>query len=109
MEGRKIFITGEVDIQENAPGKVKASEIKEFVQVPSELWIAFKDKEAYIAGEQKLISLLSKNKGNDRVMIALAKERQRKMMPAQYRVDANKNFVEKLKEIYGEDLVKLLQ
>ena len=42
-------------------------------------------------------------------MIALAKERQRKMMPAQYRVDANKNFVEKLKEIYGEDLVNLLQ
>ena len=42
-------------------------------------------------------------------MIALAKERQRKMMPAQYRVDANKNIVEKLKEIYGEDLVKLLQ
>ena len=109
MEGRKIFITGETDIQENAPGKVKASEIKEFVQVPSELWIAFKDKEAYIAGEQQLISLLSENKGNDRVMIALAKERQRKMMPAQYRVDANKNFVEKLKEIYGEDLVKLLQ
>lgn len=109
MEGRKIFITGEADIQENAPGKVKASEIKEFVQVPSELWIAFKDKEAYIAGEQKLISLLSENKGNDRVMIALAKERQRKMMPAQYRVDANKNFVEKLKEIYGGDLVKLLQ
>lgn len=109
MEGRKIFITGEADIQENAPGKVKASEIKEFVQVPSELWIAFKDKEAYIAGEQKLISLLSENKGNDRVMIALAKERQRKMMPAQYRVDANNNFVEKLKEIYGEDLVKLLQ
>ena len=109
MEGRKIFITGEADIQENAPGKVKASEIKEFVQVPSELWIAFKDKEAYIAGEQKLISLLSENKGNDRVMIALAKERQRKMMPAQYRVDANKNFVEKLKEIHGEDLVKLLQ
>lgn len=109
MEGRKTFITGEADIQENAPGKVKASEIKEFVQVPSELWIAFKDKEAYIAGEQKLISLLSENKGNDRVMIALAKERQRKMMPAQYRVDANKNFVEKLKEIYGEDLVKLLQ
>ena len=109
MEGRKIFITGEADIKENAPGKVKASEIKEFVQVPSELWIAFKDKEAYIAGEQQLISLLSENKGNDRVMIALAKERQRKMMPAQYRVDANKDFVEKLKEIYGEDLVKLLQ
>ena len=109
MEGRKIFITGEADIQENAPGKVKASEIKEFVQVPSELWIAFKDKEAYIAGEQQLISLLSENKGNDRVMIALAKERQRKMMPAQYRVDANKVFVEKLKGIYGEDLVKLLQ
>ena len=109
MEGRKIFITGEADIQENAPGKVKASEIKEFVQVPSELWIAFKDKEAYIAGEQQLISLLSENKGNDRVMIALAKERQRKMMPAQYRVDANKDFVEKLKGIYGEDLVKLLQ
>ena len=108
-EGKKIFVTGDADVEENAAGKVMASEIKEFSQVPSELWIAFQDKEAYIAGEQQLLQILSENKGNDKVMIALAKERQRKMMPAQYRVDANAEFVERLKGIYGADYVKLCQ
>lgn len=109
VEGKKIFVTGDADVEENAAGKVMASEIKEFSQVSSELWIAFQDKDAYIKGEQQLLNLLSENKGNDKVMIALAKERQRKMMPAQYRVDANAEFVEQLKGIYGKDYVKLCQ
>ena len=108
-EGKKIFVTGDADVEENAAGKIMASEIKEFSQIASELWIAFKDKEAYVNGEQQLIKVLSDNRGNDRVIIALAKERQRKMMPAQYRVDANKELVEKLKGIYGEEYVKLCQ
>ena len=42
-------------------------------------------------------------------MIALAKERQSKVMPVQYRVDATQAFVERLKEVYGKDYVKLRQ
>ena len=47
-EGQKIFVKGEANIEENSAGKVLANSIVSFDQVPSELWIAFKDKEEYM-------------------------------------------------------------
>ena len=107
-EGRKIFVTGDASLEENADGKVLASSIMDFNQMPSELWIAFKDKDAYISAEQELFRLLLEHKGNDKVMIALAKERQRKALPVEYRVNADENLVAELKNIYGQDFVKLV-
>ena len=107
-EGRKIFVIGEANIEENAAGKVIANSIMDFGQMPSELWIAFKDKDDYMKNEPELLKILSAHKGDDKVMIALAKERQRKIMPVEYRVDASERFVEELKGIYGQDFVKLV-
>lgn len=106
-EGKKIFIDGEANIEENAAGKVIANKIREFSDVPSELWIAFKDKEDYFKKNEEFIEILSANKGNDKVMVALAKERQRKMMPAQYSVQITNELLDLLKEKYGEDFVKV--
>lgn len=107
VEGKKIFIDGEANIEENAQGKVIANKIREFSDVPSELWIAFKDKEDYLEKNNELLSVLSANKGNDKVIIVLAKERQRKMMPVQYSVHITDDFVALLKEKYGEEFVKV--
>ena len=107
VEGKKIFIDGEANIEENAAGKVIANKIREFSDVPSELWIAFKDKEDYFKKNEEFIEILSANKGNDKVMVALAKERQRKMMPAQYSVQITNELLDLLKEKYGEDFVKV--
>ena len=107
VEGKKLFIDGEANIEENAAGKVIANKIREFRDVPSELWIAFQDKEDYLKKNQELLELLSANKGNDKVMIVLAKERQRKMMPAQYAVNITKEFLQQLKDRYGEEFVKV--
>lgn len=107
VEGKKIFIDGEANIEENAAGKVIANKIREFRDVPSELWIAFQDKEAYLAKNEELLQILTANQGNDKVWIALAKERQRKMMPAQYSVDITQELIQTLKEKYGEEFVKV--
>lgn len=107
VEGKKLFIDGEANIEENAAGKVIANKIREFSDVPSELWIAFQDKEDYLKNNQELLERLSANKGNDKVMIVLAKERQRKMMPAQYAVNITKEFLQQLKDRYGEEFVKV--
>ena len=106
-EGQKIFVKGEANIEENSAGKVLANSIVSFDQVPSELWIAFKDKEEYMAKEKELLETLLLHKGGDKVMIALAKERQQKALPIEYRVDANNQFIEELKKTYGQDFVKL--
>ena len=106
-EGQKIFVKGEANIEENSAGKVLANSIVSFDQVTSELWIAFKDKEEYMAKEKELLETLLLHKGGDKVMIALAKERQQKALPIEYRVDANNQFIEELKKTYGQDFVKL--
>ncbi len=109
VEGKKIFVDGEANIEENAAGKVIANKIREFSDVPSELWIAFKDKEDYVNHAQELTEIILANRGNDKVLIALAKERQRKMMPAQYSVNITNGLVDLLKEKYGDDFVKIRQ
>ena len=108
VEGKKLFITGDASIEENAAGKVLANSIMEFEQIPSELWVAFQDKEAYLSAEPELLKLLLQHRGNDKVMIALAKERQRKVLPVEYRVDATEQLIEELKRLYGEAFVKLV-
>lgn len=108
VEGKKIFVTGDASLEENADGKVLASSITEFSQMPAELWIAFLNKETYMQEEPELLHLLSQHKGGDKVLIALAKERQRKALPVEYRVDANEQFVQELKSKYGEAYVKVV-
>ncbi len=107
VEGKKVFIDGEANIEENAAGKVIANKIREFSDVPSELWVAFADKGDYLQKNQEFIQILSENRGNDKVMVALAKERQRKMMPAQYSVSITNELLELLKKKYGEEFVKV--
>lgn len=107
-EGKKIFVTGEAQFEENAAGRVIANSITEFAMMPSELWIAFPDKETYVAKEPKLLELLSKHHGNDKVCIALAKERQRKVLPVEYRVEVTEGLLSTLREQYGEDFVKVI-
>ena len=49
------------------------------------------------------------NHGNDSVIVALVKERQRKMMPPQYSVNITEGLIKLLKEKYGDDFVKVRQ
>ena len=62
---------GQVSIEENAAGKVMANKIRDFSEVPSELWIAFKDKETYMEKAQELTEIILANHGNDKVIVAL--------------------------------------
>ncbi|MCR5737434.1 MAG: DNA polymerase III subunit alpha, partial [Eubacterium sp.] len=107
-EGKKIFVTGEAQFEENSAGRVIANSITEFAMMPSELWIAFPDKETYVAKEPELLQLLARYHGNDKVCIALAKERQRKVLPVEYRVEVTESLLSTLREQYGEDFVKVI-
>ena len=107
-EGRILFVSGDAQIEENNDGKVLANSITEFDQMPSQLWIAFKNKDEYEAKEPELLEIIASHRGNDKVFIALAEERQKKSLSADKRVEITESFVEKLKERYGEDMVKVV-
>ena len=105
-EGEKIFVTGEAQIEETGDGKIIANNISSFGDMPSKIWISFKDKDEYFEKEEELQKLLWDNHGNDTVMIYLAEEKQVKQMEAKYNANGTAEFIAKLKEIYGEENVK---
>ena len=108
QEGAKLFISGEASIEEQADGKVIANSITEFSNMPSELWIAFTDKEDYMKQEAELLSLLGTFRGGDKVCIYLVKERQRKILPVEYRVEISTELLQQLKQHYGGERVKVV-
>ena len=108
QEGAKLFISGEASIEEQADGKVIANSITEFSNMPSELWIAFTDKEDYMKQEAELLSLLGTFRGGDKVCIYLVKERQRKILPVEYRVEISTELLQQLKQHYGGESVKVV-
>lgn len=105
-EGNKIFVTGEAQIEENNDGKIIANNISTFGDMPSKIWISFKNKDEYFKKEKELENLLWENHGNDIVMVYLAEEKQVKQMDSKFNVNGTSEFIAKLKEIYGEENVK---
>ena len=105
-EGNKIFVTGEAQIEENNDGKIIANNISTFGDMPSKIWISFKNKDEYFEKEKELEDLLWENHGNDIVMVYLAEEKQVKQMDSKFNVNGSSEFIAKLKELYGEENVK---
>ncbi len=105
-EGQKIFVTGEAQIEENNDGKIIANNISSFEDMPSKIWISFKNKDEYFEKEKELEDLLWNNHGNDTVMVYLAEEKQVKQMDSKFNVNGSAGFINQLKEKYGEENVK---
>ena len=105
-EGEKIFVTGEAQIEETGDGKIIANNISSFQDMPSKIWISFKNKDEYFEKEKELQDLLWENHGNDIVMVYLAEEKQVKQMDSKFNVNGTAEFIAKLKEKYGEENVK---
>ncbi|MBP5772842.1 MAG: DNA polymerase III subunit alpha [Eubacterium sp.] len=105
-EGQIIFVSGEAQIEENNDGKIIANNISAFGDMPSKVWVSFKNRDEYFDQEKEFENLLWENHGNDTVMVYLAEDKQIKQMDAKFNVNASSEFIAKLKEKYGEENVK---
>ena len=109
VEDAKLFIRGRVSIGDDPVGKLVCEQVVPFSKIPRELWVQFADKEHYQEGEKELLELLKSSEGRDRVVIYLGKERAKKMLPASWSVDANKELTARLAEKLGEKNIKVLE
>jgi DNA polymerase-3 subunit alpha len=108
-EDNKVFITGTVQLQEGKQTSIIANSIVEFSQISNELWFKFEDKENFDRCQQDILNFILANSGNDKVVIYLAKEKAKKVLPMQYGINAHKGVVKSLQELYGEENVKLVE
>ncbi|MDO5416687.1 MAG: DNA polymerase III subunit alpha [Lachnospiraceae bacterium] len=109
VEEEKLFIQGRVSIGDDPVGKLVCERVLPFKELPRELWLQFEDLNAYREGEQELLHMLRGKEGRDTVVIYLKKEKAKKVLPANWRVNADKELLERLTEKLSEKNVKLIE
>ena len=108
-EDSKIFIKGRVSLGDEPVGKLVCEQVIPFSKVPRQLWLQFEDKEIYQAMEGENLGILKESEGPDSVVIYLKKERAKKILPANWKVEAAGELMETLICKLGEKNVKLVE
>ena len=108
-EDAKVFVQGRASVGDEPVGKLICEQVIPFDSVPGDLWLKFADKAQYDAQQKQVLDILRMAEGNDTVIIYLDKERAKKIMPANWKVCANKPMLERLYQVLGENNVKLVQ
>ncbi len=109
IEESKVFVTGRVSVGDDPVGKLICEKILPFDQVPRQLWLQFENKEVYDTLADTVMDCLRASEGRDQVVIWLARERARKILPARWNVSCTSAFLEELTAILGEKNVKVVQ
>ena len=108
VEDAKVLIKGRVSAEEDKAAKLICTEIISMDDLPRELWIRFKNKEVYLAEEEKLYEILSESDGKQEVVIYLEEERAVKRLPKNRCVDISGTLLENLRQMYGEEQIKVV-
>ena len=108
-EDAKLFIRGRVSLGDEPAGKLICQQVIPFSKIPKDLWLQFADLEAYQAAEKQLMDTLMLSDGGDRVIIYLRKEKDKKILPPGWNVDASRELLGKLTQFYGEKNVKVVE
>lgn len=106
-EDNKVLVRGKITVEEDKPAKLICQEIIPFESIPKEIWIKYPNKEKFVEDESRLYSLLSQYDGTDSVCIYLECEKAIKRLPKSMGVKAEVELIDKLKQIYTEDNVRV--
>lgn len=107
-EGKKVFIKGRVQVEEEKDAKLRCQDIKGFDECGCEVWIQFPDMNSYENSEQKILDTIKDMDGNDELVIYLTAEKAVKHMGPRYSVSAMEENLTTLYSIFGESNVKVV-
>lgn len=107
LEGSKVFIEGRAQEQDDKDAIVICDKVTSFDNMPRKLWIQYESMESYENNSKQLFDILKESEGNDSVIIYIKSTKQKKILPKNQEVLANDDLIMKLKEICGEDNIKV--
>ena len=105
----KVFVRGRISAEDEKPSKLICEKIVPFAETKRELWIQFADRQAYDHQVQKLYEALRSSDGSDPVVLYLKKETAVKRLPASRTVQAEGELLERLKAMYGENNIRVVE
>ena len=108
-EDSKVFIRGRASIGDDPVGKLVCEEVIPFAEIPSELWLQFRNQAHYREANDAVMAALRKSEGKDRIVMYLREEKAVKRLSANWAVDAGGPLFAELQNILGADNVKVVQ
>ena len=109
IQDSKVFVRGRVSMGDDAAGKLIFEQGIPFDSLPKELWLKFADKAEYDEKQKQVMEILKMEEGQDTVIIYLEKERAKKILPANWKICANRTMAQRLYPVVGENNVKLVE
>ena len=103
----KVFVRGRASIGRDEQASLLAGAIFDINDVKREVWVAFADMEDYKAKASELCDICFENQGDAEVIAYLRKERMKKSLGPNYKVDASGDKLNGLKEAFGEANVRV--
>ena len=112
---KKVFITGKVSEEEEKPSKLMCERVFEFETeevtpreaAQKQIWIRIGDKDAFAKSGEKFREVLEYASGPGELICYLAKEKVYKKLSGPKGVPVTDSYLDRLKEFFGEDNVKL--
>jgi DNA polymerase-3 subunit alpha len=109
QDDSKVFVQGKVTVEEEKPAKLICSKVIPFEAIPKDVWIKYPNKDSFVKDEQTLYQILSQSDGEDSVIIYLEYEKAIKHLPKSKNINVESDIVKKLKGIYGDDNVQVIE
>ena len=106
-EDARVYIQGRISAEEDKASKLIAEKVKRFDDMPKELWLQFENREAYHTVEKEVLKDLGESGGYDTVVIYLKDVRAMKRLPPFYAVRLEEDFINRLREKYGSENVRI--
>jgi DNA polymerase-3 subunit alpha len=107
IEDAKIYIKGRVSLSEEQDSKIILQRMIDFRDIKQKLYLKVKDYKEYNEKKQQIIDVIRENKGDDKVIIYLSKEKTIKQLQNGFNVNINDNLIDKLKLILTKECVKV--
>ncbi len=108
VEENKVFIRGRVSAEEDRDGKLVCESIQTFDEIPKKIWIKFPTMEDYEKAENALFDAIADSDGRDGIVIYVENPRAKKQLPPSRNVRADKELLERLGGLFGENNVKVM-
>ena len=107
-EDNRVFIRGRVNAEEDKNAKLICSRMVAFSDAPKEIWIRFSNMAEYEANQNEIDSIERNSNGKERVVIYIADEKVRKIMPYRYLISENNEIMNGLKSKFGEKNISVI-
>ena len=103
----KMFIRGRVSVEEDKPAKILLQDVRAFTDIPADIYIRYESTKDFEADKERLEGILKESDGTSRVVAYIKPEKRMYNMPLNLTVSTDKEFLDRLKSVYGEENVAL--